>query len=148
MSQLKDFFSVELQTPGGEPLPSIEYEQQRWYVGEPGQEFVVSVSMVSIEQHCLSGIRNSSTASQAVPPEWVCSSKVMPSHCCMHTANRSTTPRRTTRYASPVCLSSHIRGAERFAKRLLTLPSLRMNQGCRVQAAGCEFGTCLSMHAC
>ena len=39
-----DFFTVELQTPTGQVLPSIEYDGQRYFVGEPGQEFVVKVT--------------------------------------------------------------------------------------------------------
>jgi hypothetical protein len=36
-------FVVQLQTPTGQQLPSIEYNGQRYFVGEPGQEFVVAV---------------------------------------------------------------------------------------------------------
>lgn len=39
---MQDFFSVELQSPDGKTLPFIEHDQQRWFVGEPGQEFVVA----------------------------------------------------------------------------------------------------------
>lgn len=43
-AQQKDFFEVELTTRDGNPLPSIEYDGQRWFVGEPGQEFMVAVN--------------------------------------------------------------------------------------------------------
>ena len=44
MARGHDFFTVELQTPTGQQLPSIEYDGQRYFVGEPGQEFVVAVT--------------------------------------------------------------------------------------------------------
>jgi hypothetical protein len=44
---MQDFFTIELQTPTGQLLPSIEYDSHRWFVAEPGQEFVVQVSMVN-----------------------------------------------------------------------------------------------------
>ncbi len=50
-SLMQDFFAVELQTPTGQDLPFIEYDSQRYFVGEPGQEFVVSVSMINYSQH-------------------------------------------------------------------------------------------------
>jgi hypothetical protein len=43
---MQDYFTIELQTPTGQLLPSIEYDSHRWFVAEPGQEFVVQVSMV------------------------------------------------------------------------------------------------------
>lgn len=43
---LSDFFSVELLNPQtGHALPSIDYDGSRVFVGEPGQEFTVAVSM-------------------------------------------------------------------------------------------------------
>jgi hypothetical protein len=44
MAKGQDFFTVALQTPTGQVLPSIEYDGQRYFVGEPGQEFVVTVT--------------------------------------------------------------------------------------------------------
>jgi hypothetical protein len=46
-AQLQDYFTVELQTPTGQLLPCIEYDGMRYFVGEPGQEFLVAVSMVN-----------------------------------------------------------------------------------------------------
>jgi hypothetical protein len=43
-AQQNDFFEVELTNRGGKPLPAIEYDGQRWFVGEPGQEFMVQVN--------------------------------------------------------------------------------------------------------
>ena len=40
----QEFFTVELQTPTGQLLPSIEWDGNRYFVGEPGQEFVVKVT--------------------------------------------------------------------------------------------------------
>lgn len=45
-----DYFSLSLETPSGVVLPSIEYDSQRWFVGEPGQEFVVAVTMINNSQ--------------------------------------------------------------------------------------------------
>jgi hypothetical protein len=35
---------VQLQTPAGQTLSLVEHDQQRLFVGEPGQEFVVAVT--------------------------------------------------------------------------------------------------------
>lgn len=40
----KDFFTIELQTPSGQPLSCIEHDAAKWFVGEPGQEFQVRVN--------------------------------------------------------------------------------------------------------
>ena len=47
MAQQQDFFEVELRTADGKALPVIEYEQQHWFVGEPGHEFEVAVTMAN-----------------------------------------------------------------------------------------------------
>jgi hypothetical protein len=44
---LQDGFTVELHTPTGQLLPCIKYDGMHYFVGEPGQEFVVAVSMVN-----------------------------------------------------------------------------------------------------
>jgi hypothetical protein len=44
MSAQQDYFGVELKKAAGDVLASIDYDGARWYVGEPGQEFVVSVT--------------------------------------------------------------------------------------------------------
>jgi hypothetical protein len=37
-------FSVELRTPQGEVLPTVRQGDKSWVVGEPGQEFTVTVT--------------------------------------------------------------------------------------------------------
>lgn len=39
-----DFFVVALETPNGEQLPSVDYDGQKWFVGEAGQEFAVTIT--------------------------------------------------------------------------------------------------------
>lgn len=47
MVNLNDYFTVEMQTSTGQVLPYIEFDGQKWFVAEPGQEFVVQVAMVN-----------------------------------------------------------------------------------------------------
>lgn len=42
-----DFFEVELRTPTGQALPRIQLDGQTCFVGEPGQEFQVAVTMAN-----------------------------------------------------------------------------------------------------
>jgi hypothetical protein len=46
-----DFFEVSLETSSGRILPVIEHDQQRWFVGEPGTEFTVTVNAVLYSMH-------------------------------------------------------------------------------------------------
>jgi hypothetical protein len=47
----QDFFEVWLQTPSLQNLPVVEHDQQRWFVGEPGAEFIVRVNAVLYSGH-------------------------------------------------------------------------------------------------
>jgi hypothetical protein len=47
----QDFFEVCLQTADEVDLPVVEYDQQRWFVGEPGTEFIVTVKAVLYSGH-------------------------------------------------------------------------------------------------
>jgi hypothetical protein len=40
-----DAFTVELRGSTGQALPTVLHDGQEWFVGEPGQEFKVAVSM-------------------------------------------------------------------------------------------------------
>jgi hypothetical protein len=42
-----DIFGVELRACTGQALPRVQYDGQEWFVGEPGQEFTVAVTMSS-----------------------------------------------------------------------------------------------------
>lgn len=47
MSCPRDTFAIQLQTIDRKQLPSIESEQQRYFVGEAGEEFLVVVHVAS-----------------------------------------------------------------------------------------------------
>lgn len=51
--RVKDFFQVELKTPSGHVLPTIEFDAQRWFVAEPGNEFQVCAPPLQQQQQQL-----------------------------------------------------------------------------------------------
>jgi hypothetical protein len=61
LPQNLDFFEVELRTPTGQALPRVQFDGQECFVGEPGQEFTVAVSMAN---HSFKDYKVSGTAQQ------------------------------------------------------------------------------------